>query len=254
MENLSDQTVQRMTQFLTTEHFTLQGARNATISEANGRLGHYISTVGSGVGGLAFVANVSSLGPVFLAFSAVIFPIMIVLGVVTLIRTIQIGVDFERLAQATNRIRHFYIEIAPEAEPYFSFPRFDDPQAVRQSMMPFHFRLQGLASTPGPVILINSVLVAAFAGILAVGFFSAGFGLAVLIAFLALGVGFVLHMLYSRRLCWKVSGTWKCVSRRHRSEIRLNEPDPSSRFGWRQRSLGTHALGGGGDWGQVTGD
>jgi Flp pilus assembly protein TadB len=134
MENLSDQTVQRMTQFLTTEHFTLQGARNATISEANGRLGHYI------------------------------------------------------------------IEIAPEAEPYFSFPRFDDPEAVRQSMMPFHFRLQGLASTPGPIILINSVLVAAFAGILAVGFFSAGFGLAVLIAFLALGVGFVLHMLYSRRL------------------------------------------------------
>jgi hypothetical protein len=200
MENLSDQTVQRMAQFLTTEHFTLQGARNATIAEANGRLGHCLSTVGSGVVALAFVANVSSLGPVFLAFSAVIFPIMIVLGVVTLIRTIQIGVDFERLAQATNRIRHFYIEIAPEAEPYFSFPRFDDPEAVRQSMMPFHFRLQGLASTPGPVILINSVLVAAFAGILAVGFFSAGFGLAVLIAFLALGVGFVLHMLYSRQL------------------------------------------------------
>lgn len=49
----------RLTQFLTTEHFTLQGLRSGTISEANGRLGHYLSAVGSGVVALAFAADVS---------------------------------------------------------------------------------------------------------------------------------------------------------------------------------------------------
>lgn len=77
-----------MSQFITTEHFTLQVARSGTISEANGRLGHYISVFGSGVVALAFVSIVSCLGPVFLGFSAVVFPIMIILGIVNLIRII----------------------------------------------------------------------------------------------------------------------------------------------------------------------
>lgn len=98
MDGLNDENVGKMSQILTTEHLTLQGARNGTISEANGRLGHYISTVGSGVVALAFVANVSGLGIPFLAFSAVVFQIMILLGAVTLVRTIQIGVNDARLA------------------------------------------------------------------------------------------------------------------------------------------------------------
>lgn len=216
MQDLSDQSVQRMSQFLTTEHFTLQGARNATISEANGRVGHYISIVGSGIVALSFVANVSSLGRVFFAFSLVIFPVLIVLGVVTLIRTIQIGSDYARLTQAINRIRHYYLEVAPQADPYFSFPRFDDPAAVRQSMMPFHFPLQGLASTPGPVILINSVLFGAFAGVLAAGFLSAEFGLAIIAAIAGLAFAFVLHMLYSTRL-------WNQASQ-HSLDVRFPSP------------------------------
>ena len=196
---MDDLNVQRASQILTTEHFTLQGARNATISEANGRLGHYLSTVGSAVVALAFVANVSEMGLVFLAFSSVVFPILIVLGVVTLIRTLQIAVEFTRLTQAINRIRHFYLEVAPEIEAYISFPRFDDPESVRQSMMPAHSSLQDLASTPGPVMLINSFLAGTFAGILANGLLSVEIGLAILIALVALLVAFLLHRLYVHR-------------------------------------------------------
>jgi hypothetical protein len=148
---------------------------------------------------LAFVANVSEMGLIFLAFSSVIFPIMIVLGVVTLIRTLQIAIDFVRLTQAINRIRHYYIEVAPELEPYVSFPRFDDPDTVRHSMMPAHSRLQDLASTPGPILLINSVLTGAFAGIVANGIFAAEVGLAIIVAVVALVVAFIAHRLYVNR-------------------------------------------------------
>lgn len=200
MEEMSDDTIERMSQFLTTEHFTLQGARNGTIAEANGRVGHYLSAVGSSVVALAFVANASKLEPLFLAFSAVLFPMLILLGAATFIRMIQIGINDARLAQAINRIRHYYMEIVPEGEPYFSFPQYDDPVAVQLSMMPFHFQFQGLASTPGPVVLINCVLVGAFAGILAAGFLSMQLLPAILIALAALVLAFWLHWMIGERV------------------------------------------------------
>jgi hypothetical protein len=203
MQDRSERTIpdeQNMAQFLTTEHFTLQGARNGTISEANGRLGHYLSAVGSGVVALAFVANVSQLQTAFLAFSAVIFPMLIVLGLTTLIRIIQIGINDARLVQAINRIRHYYIELAPEAEPYFSFPHHDDPEAVQISMMPFHSPLQGFASTPGPVILVNSVLVGAFASILSAGYLSLPLLPSIAIGLVALVIAFALHTIYGTRI------------------------------------------------------
>jgi hypothetical protein len=49
VEDLTQDTQARMSQFLTIEHFTLQGARNGAIAEANGRLGHYLAAVGSTV-------------------------------------------------------------------------------------------------------------------------------------------------------------------------------------------------------------
>lgn len=215
-EDLSDQSVQRMSQILTTEHFTLQGARSGTITEANGRLGHYLSTVGSGIVAMAFVANVAELQTVFLAFSAVIFPILIILGVVTLIRIVQIGINDAFLTQAINRIRHYYVEIAPEAEPHFSFPHFDDPDSVRKSMRPFHSPLQGWASTPGPVILINSVLVGAFAGIIVVGFFSVQLTTGIIIALAAFVVALVIHNSYPTYI-------WRRETQRD-TEVRFPSP------------------------------
>jgi hypothetical protein len=200
MKDLSDQKVQRISQYLTTEHFTLQGARNGAIAEANGRLGHFLSTVGSGIVALAFVANTTQFEPLFTGFSAVIFPILIILGAMTFIRTIQIGVQDTHLAQAINRIRHYYLEVAPEAESYFSFPHFDNPETIQKTMRPFHSPLQGLASTPGPVMLINSVLVGAFAGILAVGIFSLELIAAMIVSLIFLIIAFTLHRIYAAHI------------------------------------------------------
>jgi hypothetical protein len=44
-------TQEQILQFLTTEHFTLQTAKAATISEANGRSALFLSTVSSAVVG-----------------------------------------------------------------------------------------------------------------------------------------------------------------------------------------------------------
>jgi hypothetical protein len=195
MEETTDREIQRMAQFLTTEHFTLQGLRNGTISEANGRLTHYLSAVGSSIVALAFVADVSELGVAFFAFSLVIFPTLIFLGLMTLVRLLQVGINDTRCVQAINRIRHFYVEVAPEAQQYLSFSHHDDPDAVERTMMTFQAPgiLQGFASTPGPVIMINSVLSGAFASLLAAGILSLPLAAVIAIGIVVLVLALWLH-------------------------------------------------------------
>jgi len=209
--------IQRMTQFLTTEHFTLQGLRSGTIAESNGRLGHYLSAVGSGLVALAFVADVSELGPIFLAFSIGIFPILIFLGVMTLVRLLQVGITDTRCVQAINRIRHFYVEMAPESETYLSFSHYDDPEAVQRTMMPFHTALQGFASTPGPVIMINSVLAGAFASILAGSLLALTLLPAIAIGSVVLVLAVGLHYRIAARV-------WPRETREH-VDVRFPTPD-----------------------------
>ena len=43
--------------FMTTEHFVLQTARSAGISEVNGRAGFYLAAVSSGLIALAFIGQ-----------------------------------------------------------------------------------------------------------------------------------------------------------------------------------------------------
>ncbi len=169
MDNQTDGTIQRISQFLTTEHFTLQGARNGTISESNGRLSAYLTTVSMSIIALSFVAQVSRLGPVFLGFSIVIFPILMSLGIATLIRLTQLGISDVLLIQAINRIRHYYLEMAPGAEPYLSYPHFDDAESILSTVVPIRVAYEGFGSAGFQVAVLNSFLAGAFAGILAAG-------------------------------------------------------------------------------------
>lgn len=56
---------QYIVQIMTTEHFTLQTARGNTVAETNGRVGAYLSTVATTLVALAFIGQISHLGPVF---------------------------------------------------------------------------------------------------------------------------------------------------------------------------------------------
>lgn len=51
--------------FATTEHFNLQTARAATISEANGRASIYLAALSSNLIALAFIGQMSRLGTAF---------------------------------------------------------------------------------------------------------------------------------------------------------------------------------------------
>ena len=130
----------QLLQALTTEHFTFQTARAATIADSNGRSALYLATVSSAVVALAFIGQVDRLGRVFHLFALALLPALVVLGVLTYLRLVQTAVEDLFYARAINRIRRHYVDLDPEAERWFVLCGFDDPAGVMAAM--------GLA-TPG---------------------------------------------------------------------------------------------------------
>ena len=90
---------------MTTEHFVLQTARSAGISEVNGRAGFYLAAVSSGLIALAFIGQLSRLGTAFYVFGLVLLPTLAFVGVTTFERALRNGVEDVQLAGRINRIR-----------------------------------------------------------------------------------------------------------------------------------------------------
>ena len=66
--------------FATTEHFNLQTARAITVSEANGRASIYLAALSGNLIALAFVGQMSRLGATFYAFALILLPVLGVRG------------------------------------------------------------------------------------------------------------------------------------------------------------------------------
>ena len=161
-------TREEILQFMTTEHFTLQTAKSATVAEANGRAANFLSTVSSAVVALAFVGQVSEMGGAFLLFGLVLFPSLLFLGFVTFERAIQTAIENMIHSRGINRIRHYYVETAPEMGRYFIHSTHDDVAGAVQNMgiIPEESWWQHLVTNAGMVAVVNSVLAGVFAGML----------------------------------------------------------------------------------------
>lgn len=161
-------TREEILQFMTTEHFTLQTAKSATVAEANGRAANFLSTVSSAVVALAFVGQVSEMGGAFLLFGLVLFPTLLFIGLVTFERAIQTAIENMMHSRGINRIRHYYVEMAPEMGRYFIHSTHDDVAGAVQNMgiVPRESWWQRLVTNAGMVAVVNSVLAGVFAGML----------------------------------------------------------------------------------------
>src|SRR4029453_574066 len=104
----------QLLQALTTEHFTLQTARAATIADSNGRSALYLSTVSSAVVALAFIGQVAHTGHAFFLFALALLPALVLLGVLTYVRLLQTAIEDLYYARAINRIRRHYVALDPQ--------------------------------------------------------------------------------------------------------------------------------------------
>src|SRR4051794_38032645 len=104
--------------FVTTEHFTLQGARGSTIAESTGRAGMFLAAVSGGLVALGLVATASNVGTAFYAFGLVLLPTLAFVGLVTFERAVQSGLEDLGYARRIAVLRGYYFDNAPELAPY----------------------------------------------------------------------------------------------------------------------------------------
>src|SRR5215468_7821671 len=91
--------------FVTTEHFTLQGGRAATIAESTARAAMFVGSVSAGLVALGLIATATLIGTVFYAFGLVLLSTLSFVGVVTFERVVQSGIEDYGYAERIARLR-----------------------------------------------------------------------------------------------------------------------------------------------------
>lgn len=143
---------------LTTEHFTLQGARAQTASESASRASLFILSVSSTLVALGFLGQSSRSDNTFDVFALTVLPTLYLLGVFTFIRVVECGAEDFQYGVAINRIRGYYKQIAGEEARLFLLSGHDDGRGVfANAVVPSEGRRQ-FFSFASVVALIDSVV------------------------------------------------------------------------------------------------
>jgi hypothetical protein len=104
--------------FVTTEHFTLQGARSSTIAEATGRATMFLGAVSGGLVALGLIATAAGVRTAFYAFALILLPTLVFVGLATFNRVLQSGIEDFGYASRIARLRGYYFRYAPELAGY----------------------------------------------------------------------------------------------------------------------------------------
>lgn len=153
-------------QILTTEHWSLLATRSLTWNEAFSRASMFLAALSGAVVALALVAQATSFGESFVTFALIILPVVLFLGIATLVRLVEINQEDMRWVIGMNLLRHAYLAGSPELRPYFITGWHDDEDGI---MATFGAKAgpgalaHEFVTTPGVLAVIDGVL----AGILA---------------------------------------------------------------------------------------
>jgi hypothetical protein len=200
-----------------TEHWSLLSHRSLGYTEAMSRASIFVAALTGSVVALALVAQATHFGDSFSAFALVLLPVVFFIGVVTIMRLAQINWEDATWMQGMNRIRHAYLDLAPELEPYFVTSKHDDFEGVLISSIAVPAvrpQVQGFVTIPGVIAVLDSVVSGATAAIAALGL---GAGTAISVA-----VGVVVSAL--TLAAFVAFAVWAVGKRRNRV-VRFPTPD-----------------------------
>lgn len=143
---------------MTTEHFTLAGARSQTITEANGRASIFLAAVSSGLVALGFLGP---SGETFDVFALVLFPALAFLGLVTFDRALQNSIEDIGYVRRIELCRTFYADAWPMLSPYLYRPRPEENDMDSRRRGEWQLFL----TVSGVVAVLTGVLLGAFGGL-----------------------------------------------------------------------------------------
>jgi hypothetical protein len=183
---------------ITTEHFTLQGARSSTISESTGRASMFLSAISGGLVALGLIATATHVGTAFYVLGLIVLPTLAFVGLVTADRTLQSGIEDLGYARRIAALRGYYFEVAPEIAPYL----MSVPQAERLHMQGLRQELwQGFLTVSGMVSVVTGVLAGSTVGLLVV-LLSGHSLVAAVCCGVVVGIVVLAVMIRRQRLAW----------------------------------------------------
>jgi hypothetical protein len=152
---------------LTTEHFVLQTANNSTYSEASARSTLYVMALSSSLVAIGFVAGSTD---VLIPFAAIVLPAVFLLGIFTVARLVETGLESMHCLQGIARIRGYYRTLGPEAARHFAAEHGRWPE-VESPALKLGRALAFFGTTASMIAVINNAV--------------AGVGIALLTRFLS---------------------------------------------------------------------
>ena len=149
---------------LVTEHFVLQAAANATVSEAAARASLYVFSLSSSLVAMGFAWPSREI---FLPFAAAVLPAVFLLGIFTFVRLVDTGIEDQQFLAGIARIRSYYRTLTPEAIVYFSTESGRWPESHASPGHRFGPRVALFTTAASMIAFINSFVAGAGVTLLA---------------------------------------------------------------------------------------
>jgi len=156
-------------QILATEHWSLLASRSLAWNESFSRAGMFLSTLSGAIVALALVAQATEFGDGFRIFGLVILPVVLFVGIGTVLRMGIANYHDAACVIGMNRIRAGYLKIAPDLERFFVMGTTDDERGLSLTMAiqpKTPIIVQMLASSPMLISVLDSVLLGAIVALL----------------------------------------------------------------------------------------
>jgi hypothetical protein len=193
-------------QILATEHWSLLATRSLTYTESLGRVNIFLAILSGAVIALALVAQADRFGPAFISIAIFVLAVVFFAGVATIARLMQLNRDDYRWVLGMNRLRHAYLELHPELEPYFVASAYDDLRGALRTLGIGEVRPgRGLGSAfhvfqtlPGMLSVINAAVAGAIGALATIAFGTPPLGV-VLAAAAVFVIAVLLMGLWGRR-------------------------------------------------------
>ena len=135
---------------LVTEHFVLQSAAGATISESGSRASIYLAALSSGLVAIGFSSQSPST---LVVLASTVFPTVFALGWFTVVRLIDTSIASVVAQQRIETIRSFYGNLSRSAPQFF--PQDDE----KAGTLGVRYRARSLLFTTATMIsVVNSVV------------------------------------------------------------------------------------------------
>jgi hypothetical protein len=157
-------------QVMATEHWGLLATRSMVWNEMFARAGMFLTTLTGAVVALALVAQATQFSTGFLIFALAILPVELFIGFASVARMGKASYYDSLCVVGMNRIRHAYVQLTPEVEPFLVMGTHDDIDSINVSSgyVPGASIVEGvLVSSTFVMSVVTAVVGAAIAAVIA---------------------------------------------------------------------------------------